>query len=97
MMNGTIIVFPWSLRDEYLNVYIHGTLESLKCCAREKSTVYWPGIDKDITDFHMMNTVWKHVIPATYLVQTLGTLKESHMLLLWTIIHFSYMKGQCQT
>ena len=49
-MNGTRIVIPWSLRDEYLKCLHTGHFGVSKCCARAKSIVYWPGIDKDITN-----------------------------------------------
>ena len=47
-MNGTRIVIPRSLQEEYLKC-LH-RLGVSKCRARVKSTVYWPGIDKDITN-----------------------------------------------
>ena len=50
MINGTRIVIPWSLQDEYLKCLHTGHFGVSKFHARAKSTVYWPGIDKDITD-----------------------------------------------
>ena len=50
MMNGMRIVIPRSLRDEYLKCLHAGHFRVSKCRARVKSTVYWPGIDKDITN-----------------------------------------------
>ena len=50
LMNGNRIVIPSLLKDEYLT-YLHtGHFGTSKCWARAKSTVYWPGIDKDITN-----------------------------------------------
>ena len=50
MMNGTRIVIPQSLRDKYLKCLHTGHFGVTKCRARAKSTVYWPGIDIDITN-----------------------------------------------
>ena len=50
-MKGTRIVIPQSLQDEYLRCLHTGHLGISRCRATEKSTVYWPGIDKDITNF----------------------------------------------
>ena len=86
IMNGTRIVILWSLQEEYLKCLQTVYFAVSKCRARAKPTVYWPKIDKDITNLighcdtcrqvhmhhlHMMNIVWKHVTPAKYLVQTL--------------------------
>ena len=49
-MNGTRIVIPKSLQNEYLKCLHTGHLGISKCQARAKSTVYWPGIDKNITN-----------------------------------------------
>ena len=49
-MNGTRIVIPKSLQNEYLRCLYTGHFGISKCRARAKSTVYWPGIDKDITN-----------------------------------------------
>ena len=49
-MNGTRIVIPWSLQEEYLKCLHTSHFGVSKCRARAKSTVYWPGIDKDITN-----------------------------------------------
>ena len=50
IMNGTRIVLPQSLQEEYLKCLQTGHFGVSKCRARAKSTVYWPGIDKDITN-----------------------------------------------
>ena len=50
IMNGTHIVIPKSLQAEYLKCLHTGHLSVSKCHARAKSTVYWPGIDQDITN-----------------------------------------------
>ena len=50
IMNGTRIVIPKSFRDEYLKCLHTGHFGISKCWARAKSTVYWPGKDKDITN-----------------------------------------------
>ena len=52
VMNGTRIVVPKSLQDEYLRCLHTGHFGISKCQARAKSTVYWPGIDK-----HIMNLI----------------------------------------
>ena len=49
LMNGSRIVILSSLKDEYLQCLHTGHFGISKCQARAKSTVYWPGIDKDIT------------------------------------------------
>ena len=80
-MNGTRIVIPKSLQDEYLRCLHTGHFGIPKCQARAKSTVYWPGIDKDITNLighcvdkynmphlHMMNIVWKAIIHLIFMV-----------------------------
>ena len=50
VMNGTHTVIPKSLQDKYLRCLHTGHLRISKCWARAKSTVYWPDIDKDITN-----------------------------------------------
>ena len=49
IMNGTKIVIPWSLQEEHLKCLHTVHFGVSMCRARAKSTVYWPGIDKDIT------------------------------------------------
>ena len=49
-MNGTGIAIPKALQDKHLK-YLHtGHFGIYKCRTRAKSTVYWPGIDKNITN-----------------------------------------------
>ena len=50
IMNGTHIVIPKFLQDEYLRCLHTGHFGISKCQARAKSTVHWPSIDKDITN-----------------------------------------------
>ena len=50
VMNGTRVVIPQSLQDEYLRCLHTGHFGISKCRTRAKSTVYWPEIDKDITN-----------------------------------------------
>ena len=50
VINGMRIVIPWSLQEQYLKCLQTGHYGVSKCRARAKSTVYWPGIDKDITN-----------------------------------------------
>ena len=80
LMNSTCIVIPRALQDEYLRCLHTGHFGISKCQARAKSTVYWPGIDKDITNLishydHCRQV--QHAPPAfdnilpTYLVQIL--------------------------
>ena len=45
IMNKTCIVIPKSLQAEYLKCLHTGHFGVSKCCARDKFTVYWPGID----------------------------------------------------
>ena len=49
IMNGTGIVMPWSLQQEYLQCLHMGHLGISKCRARAKTTVFWPNIDRDIS------------------------------------------------
>ena len=45
IMNGTRIVVPWSLQQEYLQCLYMGHLGISKSPARAKTTVFWPNID----------------------------------------------------
>ena len=49
IMNGTRIVTPQSLQQEYLQCLHMGHLGISKCRARAKTTVFWPNIDRDIS------------------------------------------------
>ena len=49
IMNGTRIVIPWSLQQEYLQCLHMGHLGISKCQARAKTTAFWPNIDWDIS------------------------------------------------
>ena len=83
-MNGTCIVIPGSLHDGYLR-YLHtGHFSISKFWARAKSTVYWPGIDKDITNFigccdtcrqvqHGHPTYDEHSVEACYPAHVFGS------------------------
>ena len=46
IMNGSRIIIPKSLQQEYLHM---GHLGISKCRARTKTTVFWPNIDRDIS------------------------------------------------
>ena len=54
IMNGTRIVIPWSLQQEYLQCLHMGHLGVSKCRARAKTTVFWPNIDRDISQLIAM-------------------------------------------
>ena len=45
IMNGSTIVVPKSLQQEYLQCLHMGHLGISKCRARAKTTVFWPNID----------------------------------------------------
>ena len=45
IMNGTRIVMPQPLQQEYLQCLHMGHLRISKCRARAKTTVFWPNID----------------------------------------------------
>ena len=47
-MNGTRIVMPRSLQQEYLQCLHMEHLGISKCRARAKTTVFWQNIDQDI-------------------------------------------------
>ena len=53
IMNGTKIVVPQSLQQEYLQCLHTGHLGISKCRARAKTTVFWPKIDRDISQLIM--------------------------------------------
>ena len=76
-MNGTRIVIPQSLQDEYLKCLHTGHFRVSKCRAKAKSIVYCPGIDKDITNLighcdtcrqvqHAPPSYDKHSVEACY-------------------------------
>ena len=48
IINGTRIVVPWSLQQEYLQCLHMGHLSISKCRARAKTIVFWRNIDWDI-------------------------------------------------
>ena len=75
--NGARIVIPWSLWDEYLKCLHTGHFGVSKCRARVKLTVYWPGIDQDISNLighcdtcrqvqHTLPSYDKHSVEACY-------------------------------
>ena len=53
IMNGSQIVVPKSLQEEYLQCLHVGHLGISKCRARAKTTVFWPNIDRDISQLIM--------------------------------------------
>ena len=82
--NGTHIVIPKSLQAEYLKCLHAGHFGTSKCHARAKSTVYWPGIDRDITNLigscdvcrevqHTPRTFDEHTTEACYPGHIYGT------------------------
>ena len=50
IMNGCRIVVPESLHKEYLQCLHVGHLGISKCRAHAKTTVFWPNIDRDISN-----------------------------------------------
>ena len=84
IMNGTRIVIPQSLRDEYLKCLHTGHFGVSKCRARAKSTLYWPAIDKDITNLighcdtcrqvqHAPPSYDEHSVEASYPIHIFGS------------------------
>ena len=83
IMNGMRII-PKSLQDKYLRCLHTGHFGISKCQARAKSTVYWPGMDKDITNLighcdtcrqvqHTPPSYDKHSVEACYLSHIYGS------------------------
>ena len=77
ILNGTRIVIPKSPQDKYLRCLHARHFGISKCRVRAKSTVYWPGIDKDITNLighcdtcrqvqHAPPTFDEHSVEACY-------------------------------
>ena len=56
-MNGSRIIVPKSLQQEYLQCLHMGHLGISKCRARAKTTVFWPNIDRDISQLIMQSDV----------------------------------------
>ena len=84
VMNGTRIIIQKSLQFECLRCLHTGHFGISKCRARAKSTVYWPGIDKDITNLigccdicrqvqHAPPTFDKHSVEACYPTHIFGS------------------------
>ena len=84
VMNGTRIVILKSLQPEYLRCLHTGHFGISKCRAMAKSTVYWPGIDKDITNLighcdtcrqvqHAPPTFNEHSVEACYPTHIFGS------------------------
>ena len=112
LLNGTRIVVPKSLQAEYLKCLHTGHFGITKCRARAKSTVYWPGIDRDTSNLiGSCDTCWEvqHTLPnfneqsmeANYPGHIYGTdietYREKLTSSLLTTIHSLCMKGLCLT
>ena len=80
VMNATRIVIQQSLQDEYLKCLHAGHFGISKCRAREKSTVYWPGTDKDITNLigHCDTCRQVQHAPPSYNEQSVEACYPSH-------------------
>ena len=83
IMNGTRIVVPWSLQQEYLQCLHVGHLGMSKCGARANTTVFWPNIDRDINQLiarcevcrehqHAPPSYNEHSVEAHFLSHTYG-------------------------
>ena len=48
LLKGNRIIIPTTLRQEMLNIVHHGHLGQEKCLLRARTSIYWPGITKDI-------------------------------------------------
>ena len=81
VMNGTRIVIPQPLQDEYLRYPHTGHFGISKCQAIAKSTVYWPGIDKDITNLigHCDTCRQVQHAPSSYDKHSVETCYPSHI------------------
>ena len=67
-MNGSRIVNPKSLQQEYLQCLHVGHLGISKCRARAKTTVFWPNIDWDVSQLiicvdHISFFIWERPLP----------------------------------
>ena len=80
-MNGTSIVIPRSSQEEYLKCLHTGHFGVSKSRARVKSTVYWPGIDKDITNLiGHCDTCWQvQHAPPSYNENSVEACYPSHI------------------
>ena len=81
IMNGTRIVIPKLLQKEYLRCLHTGHFGISKCRARAKSTVYWPGIDNDITNLIGCCDTCRQVqhAPPTFDEQSVEACYPSHI------------------
>ena len=68
IMNGSRIVVPKSLQQEYLQCLHMGHIGTSKCRARAKTTVFWSNIDQDISQLIMRcDTCCEHLhAPPSY-------------------------------
>ena len=67
IMNGTRIVVPRFLQQEYLQCLHMGHLGISKCGARSKTTEFWPNIDRDISQLIMRCDICcehQHALPS---------------------------------
>ena len=81
IMNGTGIVIPKLLQNEYLRCLLTGHFGISKCTARPKSTVYWPGIDKEITNVigHCNTCIHVKHAPPTFDEHSVEACYPSHI------------------
>ena len=75
-MDGTRIVVPWSLQQDLPCLHL-GHLGISKCRARAKATVFWPNIDRDISQLiarcevfhenqHAPSSYYEHSVEAHF-------------------------------
>ena len=71
IMNGLRIIVPKSLQQEYLQCLHVGHLGISKCRARAKITVFWPNIDRVISQLINVMFVMKISMPLQVTVNIL--------------------------
>ena len=86
ILKGEQVIIPAILRQEYLNVIHEGHQGITRCQQRAKSSVYWPGINKDIVEMtETCQLCQKHQVSTERTNHTIVIESTQHPL-----VHFEY-------